>query len=75
MILEGYGRRRYKADFIKHLVYAHTECDETLFHIQMLIDTKSLVTSAHVNSNIEAYEKLSKQINAFIAWVEKHWKT
>jgi four helix bundle protein len=75
MILEGYGRRRYKADFIKHLVYAHTECDETLFHIQMLIDTKSLVTSAHVNSIIEAYEKLSKQINAFIAWVEKHWKT
>jgi len=22
MIVEGYGRRRYKADFIKHLIYA-----------------------------------------------------
>ena len=28
MIVEGYGRRRYKADFIKFLVYAQSECDE-----------------------------------------------
>ena len=23
MIVEGYGRRRYKADFIKYLIYGH----------------------------------------------------
>ena len=28
-IVEGYGRRRYKADFIKFLTYAHASCDET----------------------------------------------
>ena len=29
MIVEGYGRRRYKADFIKYLIFSHAECDET----------------------------------------------
>jgi four helix bundle protein len=29
MIVEGYGRRRYKADFLKYLVCSHAECDET----------------------------------------------
>lgn len=29
-IVEGYGRRRYKADFIKFLVYAHSSTDEKL---------------------------------------------
>ena len=28
-IVEGYGRRRYKADFIKFLAYAHASCAET----------------------------------------------
>jgi four helix bundle protein len=27
-IVEGYGRRRYKADFIKHLIVSISECDE-----------------------------------------------
>ncbi|MGZ8540378.1 MAG: four helix bundle protein [Chitinophagaceae bacterium] len=29
MIVEGYGRRKYKADFIKYLVYSQAGCDET----------------------------------------------
>jgi len=28
-IAEGYGRKRYKSDFIKFLVYSHASCDET----------------------------------------------
>jgi four helix bundle protein len=27
-ITEGYGRRRYKAEFIKYLIYAQASCDE-----------------------------------------------
>ncbi|MFL5748311.1 MAG: four helix bundle protein, partial [Niastella sp.] len=30
MIVEGYGRRRYKADYIKYLIYSQSECDETI---------------------------------------------
>ncbi len=28
LIVEGYGRNRYKQDFIRFLVYAHSSCDE-----------------------------------------------
>jgi four helix bundle protein len=32
MIVEGYSRRRYKADYIKYLIYSQSECDETIVH-------------------------------------------
>ena len=41
MIVEGYGRRRYKADFIKYLVYGQSECDETIVHLDFLFETES----------------------------------
>jgi four helix bundle protein len=41
LIVEGYGRRRYKADFIKFLVYAHAECDETIVHLTFLFQSGS----------------------------------
>src|SRR4051795_8826380 len=31
-IVEGYGMRRYKADYIKFLIYGQSECDETILH-------------------------------------------
>ena len=36
-IVEGYGRRRYKQEFIKFLVYAHSSCDETLDHLDTIL--------------------------------------
>jgi four helix bundle protein len=35
-IVEGYGRRRYKQDFIRFLTYAHASCDETIDHLETL---------------------------------------
>ena len=32
-IVEGYGRKRYKADFIKFLVYSHSSCLATKAHL------------------------------------------
>lgn len=32
-IVEGYGRRRYKNDFIRFLTYAQAPCDETEVHL------------------------------------------
>ncbi len=40
-IVEGYGRKRYKADFIKYLIYSHSECDETIVHLEFLFETDS----------------------------------
>ena len=41
-IVEGYGRRRYKAEFIKFLVYAQASNDETIDHLETLFETASL---------------------------------
>ncbi len=41
-IVEGYGRRYYKQDFIRFLMYAHASCDETIDHLEILYETKSL---------------------------------
>jgi len=38
-IAEGYGRRRYKLDFIRFLVYAHSSVDETRDHLETLFET------------------------------------
>jgi len=35
-IVEGYGRRRYKSDFIKFLTYSHASNDETINHLEKL---------------------------------------
>lgn len=72
-IVEGYGRRRYKADFVKFLVYAHASCDETILHIKFLNDTHELDKNK-VMFLRESYEKLSKKISKFISYVEKEWK-
>ena len=42
-IVEGYGRRRYKADFIKFLIYALSSNDETNDHLETLFETGSLL--------------------------------
>ena len=72
-IVEGYGRKKYKAEFNKFLIYAHASCDETILHLNFIKDTHKI--DAHeINSFIEDYVKLSRQINKFINYVENNWK-
>jgi four helix bundle protein len=73
MIVEGYGRRRYKADFIKHIVFSQSECDETIIHLDFLYETESLKDKAIYEKFKQEYEVLSKKINKFIQWVEANW--
>ena len=73
MIVEGYGRRRYKADFIKYLVFSHAECDETIVHLDFLFETESLKNESCYNTIKSNYEILSRKINNYIKWVEDNW--
>ena len=41
-IVEGFGRRRYKNEFIQFLTYAVASCDETKVHLEMLYETGPL---------------------------------
>jgi len=72
-IVEGYGRRRYKSDFIKFLVYAHASCDETILHLNFLNDTHRL-NKNEMKSFLDSYNQLGAQTNKFIQYVETEWK-
>ncbi|MEW6232209.1 MAG: four helix bundle protein [Chloroflexota bacterium] len=40
--VEGYGRRTYRAEYLKFLTYALASCDETKAHLELLHETGSL---------------------------------
>lgn len=74
-IVEGYGRKRYKADFIKFLIYSHAFCDETIVHLKFIKDTHAEILDLETIKNLlEEYNQLGKKINKFIQYVEKEWK-
>lgn len=70
-IVEGYGRRRYKRDYVKFPVYAHASCDETKDHWEMLFETGSLGDEALYKQVHSRLIELSKSIYRFIQGVER----
>ena len=70
-VAEGYGRRRYKQDFIRFLIYSHASCDEAISQLETInilhFDSKGL------NDLLKDYDTLGKKINRFIDYVENHW--
>jgi four helix bundle protein len=72
-IVEGYGRKKYRAEFIKFLIYSHASCDETILHLNFIRDTHKM-NDLVIDSLIEDYNILSRKINSFIKYVEKNWK-
>ena len=72
-IVEGYGTRKYKADFIRVLIYSQSECDETILHLDFLYETESFKNLNLYTQLKSDYEALSKRINSFIKWVEENW--
>lgn len=72
MIVEGYGRRRYKADYIKYLVFSQSECDETIVHLDFLFETGSSTNGQIVTLRNE-YDVLSRKINKYTQWVEDNF--
>jgi len=70
-IVEGFGRRRYKAEFIKFLTYSHATCEETIEHLELLYETDSLKDKNIFDKFMQEYDKLGRMINKFIQSVEK----
>ncbi len=73
-IVEGYGRKKYKAEFSRFITYSHASCDETILHLNFIRDTHDFIQK-EVGSLIVSYEKLGKKISRFIDFVEKDWNT
>jgi four helix bundle protein len=73
-IVEGYGRRRYKRDFVRFLTYSHSSNDETINHlkkIQLLYPELEEKAKELKNS----YDLLGGKIHNFIEYVLKNLKT
>ncbi|NOQ26989.1 MAG: four helix bundle protein [Bacteroidales bacterium] len=64
-IVEGYGKRSYKKDFLRSLTISHAECDETIYHLDILFATKSLIDKEKYDYLNSEYIKLSKMIYNF----------
>lgn len=72
-IVEGYGRRRYKADFIRFLTCALASCDETREHLEILRETGSLKNEDLYDRLDLQNDELGRKLNRFIQAVElKH---
>ena len=72
-IVEGYGRRRYKAEFIRFLVFSHASNLEVSCHLE-----KVMILYPHLNITvfemIERNDQLSRKLYKFLEFVETSWK-
>ena len=64
-IVEGYGRRRYKNEFVRFLTYAVGSCDETKAHLEMLYVTGSLDKQNIFEQLINGYEEVGSKLFRF----------
>ncbi len=74
-IVEGYGRRRYKPEYIRFLTYSIASCDETTDHLETLYETGSLRDETLYQDLHGRLQTLGKKINLFIQSVEKSHRT
>jgi four helix bundle protein len=72
-IAEGYGRRRYKAEYIKFLTYSHSSCDEALSQLELLVVLYPEMSEFSTLST--EYATLGRRINRYIDYVDNNWRT
>lgn len=53
--VEGYGRRNYKQEYIRFMIFSLSSNDETIDHLKTLYETQSL-------TNVELYQNLHKKL-------------
>jgi len=74
-IVEGYGRRNYKMEFIRFLIFALASNHETLDHLETLYETQSLKEDNLYNEIHDRTEHLGKKLSNFLKAVYKGHQT
>ena len=69
-IVEGYGRRNYKNEYIRFITFALASNDETLDHLETLFETGSLTDKVFYDNVHNKIELLGKKINRFLQSVQ-----
>ncbi len=71
-IVEGFGRNKYKLDYLKFLTYAHASCDETIIHLKFI---EAIYPDIKLTSMLlTEYDKLGRKINRYIQYVKGNWR-
>jgi four helix bundle protein len=74
-IVEGYGRRCYKAEFIHFLTCTQASSDETIGHVEILFESGSLTDEALFQDLAQRLDELGRKINLFTQSVEAGHRT
>lgn len=74
-IVEGYGRRIYKQEFIRFIIFALASNDETMDHLETLFETGSLQDIQLFNALKENTDLLGRKLNNFLEAVQKNHQT
>jgi len=74
-IVEGYGRRFYKADFIRFIIYSLASNDETIDHLETLFETKSLQSMETYQKLLDKANLLGKKLNLFLQSVQHNHRS
>ena len=71
-IVEGYGRRRHKFEYVRFLDFAYASNLETIDHLESLFETESLRNKEVFENLHQSLSQLSKSIYQFTRGVEIH---
>lgn len=71
-IVEGYGRRRYKADYLRFLTYAKASLDETEEHLRYVLDCHS--DFAGTERLLQDADALGRQLSRYLTFVEANYR-
>jgi four helix bundle protein len=74
-IVEGYGRRRYKQDFVRFVTYALASNDETTDHLETLWETGSLANQSLFSELHARLDTLGRKLNNFLQSLESGHRT
>ena len=70
-IVEGYGRRKYKADFLKHLIYAQASLIEARSQAQFVFQLYQNPKWEQICKDLDI---LGSKLHNFIKYVERNWR-
>ena len=73
-IVEGYGRRSYKNDFIKFLVYSEASSLETINHLEKILALYPELCM-EAEELVKEYNLLGGKIHSFTEYVRSSWRS
>ena len=70
-IVEGYGRRFYKQEYILFIIFAMASADETIDHLETLYQTGSLKDETVYKGLHTRLKELARKLNRFLQSVKR----